>query len=124
MNEIDKQKLFYAIGLEIVNELKMKLIENKSIDTSAGISGIRFRVEGDSIIVSMPEHLKYVEFGRLPGKMPPVEALEGWAERKLGDKDLAWPIAIKIEKEGIEPRPFIRPTLDKVPEIIQRNLSH
>lgn len=41
-----------------------------------------------------------LEYGRKPGRMPPVSALEGWAEQKLGDKRLAYIVARNIAQRG------------------------
>lgn len=40
--------------------------------------------------------------GREPGKMPPVENLRAWALAVLGDVDAAYPVALKIAREGTE----------------------
>ena len=49
----------------------------------------------------------FVEYGRAPGKMPPVDAIRLWAVRKLGlsgkeADSAAWGIAKHIAKEGTE----------------------
>lgn len=55
--------------------------------------------------------------GRVPGKMPPVDALFPWVKQKLGVVDdvearsMAFAVAKKIEKEGIEPRHYVRRAL-------------
>lgn len=41
-----------------------------------------------------------LEFGRKPGKMPPIEALEDWAETRLGDANLAYLVARSIARKG------------------------
>ena len=48
-----------------------------------------------------------VEFGRLPGKQPPIDAIELWVRRKLGisgneARSVAFLIARKIGREGTE----------------------
>ena len=55
--------------------------------------------------------------GRVPGKMPPVDALFPWVKAKLGVKDdvearsIAFAIAKTIERDGIEPRHYVRRAL-------------
>lgn len=39
--------------------------------------------------------------------MPPVGSIRQWAERKLGNAGLAWPIAIHISKYGTKANPFM-----------------
>ena len=71
----------------------------------------------------MLDYGKYVEFGS-PPHMPPVDALKGWAQRKLGDEKLAWAVAMGIKKRGTRPHPFIRPTYNnELMPIIKRNLK-
>ena len=52
----------------------------------------------------------YVEFGRRPGKPPPVSAIAPWARRK----GIAVPylVARAIGRRGIPPRPFLRPAVE------------
>lgn len=57
-------------------------------------------------------HAASVEHGREPGHMPPVEPLKKWSKDKLGDENAAWAVAMKIKKEGIAEKPFMRPALD------------
>jgi hypothetical protein len=49
-----------------------------------------------------------MEFGRAPGRMPPVEALREWAGRVLGDEGLAYVVARAIGARGIRGRAFLR----------------
>lgn len=67
----------------------------------------------------------YVEFGRPPGKPPPIkqwtgreEELDRWVKRKLGlrgkaAKTAAWFIALKIGERGTKPQPFLRPAFER-----------
>lgn len=52
-----------------------------------------------------------IEFGRKPGRRPPSQPLERWAEVKLGQKGLGFVIARKIAREGTRPQPFLEPAL-------------
>ena len=59
---------------------------------------------------------RYVEFGRKPGKMPPVSALEPWVRLKLKAKNpraVAFLIARKIAAEGVEAQPYMFPGAKK-----------
>jgi HK97 gp10 family phage protein len=51
-----------------------------------------------------------VEFGRRPGKFPPISALERWAALKLGTPGLGFVIARKIAREGTKAQPYMEPT--------------
>ena len=54
----------------------------------------------------------YVEFGTKP-HMPPVEPLKQWAKRKLKDESLGYAVALKIKREGTQPKPYLYPALIK-----------
>ena len=59
---------------------------------------------------------RWVEYGRKPGKMPPVDALEPWVRLKLKAKNprrVAFAIAMKIAREGIKAQPFLGPAWKK-----------
>jgi hypothetical protein len=70
-------------------------------------------------IVYPAPHASDIEFGRLPGSMPPVQPLEEWVRRKQIANDpkdvrrIAFAIAKDIEKNGQTPRPFMSPAIDK-----------
>lgn len=59
-----------------------------------------------------------VEYGREAGRMPPVESLVKWVQRKVGVKNekearqVAWAIAKSIKARGIAASPFLRPALE------------
>ena len=57
-----------------------------------------------------------VEYGTSPHYVG-VKNLEGWAQRVLGDKGLAYPVAKKIALHGVDASPFFRPSLKQVKDI-------
>jgi hypothetical protein len=56
------------------------------------------------LIGSAAPYAPVIEFGRAPGNFPPIGPLRVWARRRLGSEDLAWPVAMKIQKKGISAR--------------------
>lgn len=72
-----------------------------------------------TIIYPVP-YAESIEFGRLPGSMPPVDSLQGWVKRKLAIRDeaesrnIAFAIATDIKKNGQRPRPFLGPAVESV----------
>jgi len=54
----------------------------------------------------------FIELGTDP-HWPPIDALRPWARRKLGDENLAFPVARSISIHGTKPQPFLRPTADE-----------
>ena len=68
------------------------------------------------IIYTVP-YADSIEFGRIPGTMPPIDPIKGWIRRKLGIRDekevnnIAWAIALDIKRNGTTPRPFLTPAI-------------
>jgi len=72
------------------------------------------------------DYAPFVEFGRAPGKMPPVDELRTWAARATGDEGNAFVIARVIAARGVAPTPFLRPALlhnrDPLLRLIKANI--
>ena len=76
--------------------------------------------EGARLLNDMP-YAAVIEYGRRPGRMPPVDVLAGWVRRKFGLKEkeargIAFAIARKIAAKGTAPRFVI---LNSFPEFRQ-----
>lgn len=68
---------------------------------------------GPSVLYGAP-----VEFGRRPGKQPPVDALMGWVRRHGGGtprqiRVRAFLLARAIGRRGTQPQPYMQPALEK-----------
>jgi len=46
------------------------------------------------------EYASYADKGRRPGRMPPVDAIKAWCRVKGIPENAAYPIALKIAREG------------------------
>lgn len=107
----------------IVNQivtLYRKELQDKGINASSALSNSASAIvdlNGTTLTVSLQleDYWKYVEYGRGPGKMPPVDKIADWIKikpvipnpinGKVPDtKQLAFLIARKIGREGIEAR--------------------
>ena len=80
------------------------------------------------ISISLEEYWKYIEYGRRPGKMPPLDVIEKWINvrriiphsmtLKSGKtvipsvKQLSFLIARKISRDGIRSRPFFKQSFE------------
>lgn len=76
-----------------------------------------------SVEFKAPEYWKWANYGRGPGKMPPINAIEQWIKVKgitpktyngipTSEKSLAFLIARKIGREGTKGSHFLEPSLD------------
>jgi hypothetical protein len=77
------------------------------------------------VIYNACPHASYVEYGRRPGKMPPVEAIQVWVavKLKIGGKEnrrVAFAIAHKIAANGIKGRNILRRVRWRVRLIVKR----
>lgn len=121
--------------MKVLNDFADFIITNyKSQLDDEGISNgelyktISYKVStatgGWLISVSLANYWKYVEYGRKPGKMPPLSAIENWINvkqiiphsitLKSGKTviptipQLSFLIARKIGRDGIQPRPLFK----------------
>jgi len=125
-------------GNKLLKEMRNNLIKNKSFASSKLYQSLNAipKQEGRryNIKVEMEDYWKYVEYGRGPtrnygtkdsnlvdsifdwiGKKRDVLAKVKNAKNKLSAKrSLAFVIARKIHREGIKPKPFAEPALQKV----------
>ena len=79
----------------------------RSIQNRVGKLRAEIRAFGSAEVYS-----DVIEYGRRPGKMPPVHRLEHWARIKLGQEGLGFVIARKIARKGTKAQPYIRPAFE------------
>ncbi len=113
-------------GRETVNELRSAIIESGAIASFSGLRSIEKQFEDRGAIQAwlVGSQLNYApfafEYGRKPGKRPPIEAIVRWIALKpvdIGNQDIrgvAFVIARAIGKRGIKPRRIFSATTDKM----------
>lgn len=100
------------IGEEYIAALIRRLVSLDKVATGTLIDSLDYDVveTADKVILEIisVDYLQWVDKGRLPGSMPPVDAIERWVRVKgitaydgKSDRQLAWAIAKKIERDGI-----------------------
>lgn len=104
-----------------------RLIDDGKVDTanllkSGNISKRNFL---DKEITYSAPYADSVEYGRLPGSMPPPDALINWVRRKLNvrsknARNVAFAVALAIKRRGLEPTPYIRDSVHKVKKEYER----
>ena len=65
---------------------------------------IQFRGGIIEVLFISNDYYYYIDNGRKPGKMPPIEAIKQWTRWKGIPEKAAWPIAKKIAKVGYKAR--------------------
>lgn len=108
------------IAEDIVAEIQHTLVEEGSVFTRQLFESWEItKNDGNSYTIGSPlVYARVMDEGRLPGKMPPVNALFPWVSDKIKGirsseeaRSIAWAVAKKIEKEGIEPRHYVHKAL-------------
>lgn len=110
-------------GRETVNELRTQTIQSGAIASFSFLRSIEKLYERQGAIEawrvgSALPYAPFVNYGRRPGKRPPIEPILRWIALKpvsTGDKDIrsvAFAIATAIGKRGIKPKLFFEQTVE------------
>lgn len=121
----------YRKFLEVAAKDNTKHYElSKKIYFTLQVNDTVFEIEFNA-----PEYWKYANYGRGPGKFPPLDKIEDWIKRRkiapYPTKDgrvptrpqLAYLIARKIAKEGFEGSGFLEKTLGEQEEYWEERIS-
>jgi len=108
------------LGAVISMRLKEGLEEKGKEASGTLVSSIRAeaKFDGEKAVVEIyaEDYFRYVEFGRKPGKFPPLEAIKQWTRIKGIGEEFAFPIARKIATQGIQPLNILNDVIDKATE--------
>lgn len=102
---------------DIADYMRQEVSDNAPVDTGELEQSIESVVEdvGTAMfnirIGSELPQASPMEYGTKPFFPPPSE-LRGWAERNLGDGDLAFAVAQSISETGIEEQPYLLPAFE------------
>jgi hypothetical protein len=126
--EDSKRKVLASIALGVQEALRDKLTREHGFASGHLKGNINVKVEGDQIVITMPEYALPLEQGTPPHYID-YEELIDWAKDKFGKTDeesetIAFFVARNIKRFGTKPFPFIRTTFDKdVGNIIRTSLK-
>lgn len=127
-------------GELLVEEYKDRLILNDvnasdTLHNSVKLLPIKVTNNYFEVQLSLEDYWKYVEKGRLPGKWPPISAIEKWIEIKPvlprpmdngklpTTQQLAFFISSKIGLKGIKPRPLLQQSVEEVWRVMKEFLE-
>lgn len=79
-------------------------------------------------ITNTENYSRWVEEGRNPGKLPNIDNIVRWVQKRLGvspdiAKRLAFPIAKQIAANGLQPRNVLGSQKNQITEIIEKNIA-
>lgn len=109
----------YRAGLMVEGKAKRKV----PVDTGFLRASIHTKqIDWNHVRVgtSMAQYAAAVEFGSKP-HTPPFEPIREWA-RRHGIEEAAYPILLKIQREGTPAQPYMRPALLESQERITKML--
>jgi len=98
------------IGARLESEVASRTPAGATAALRGSIAGSVSATASEGLVLRVGTPLEYgapVEFGRAPGRMPPVAPLVLWADRKLGlsrdeAESVGFSIALKIARQGTE----------------------
>lgn len=117
-------------GNLIIDSYRRKLNEGGSNATGLLGNSLSTTVNAEDgiyeVLLNIQEYWKYLEYGRLPGSFPNIDAIRKWIQVKpvlpTPDRNgkiptieqLTFLISRKIAEKGIEPRYYLNNTLDEI----------
>lgn len=104
------QKVLETYGKQVLAEMKNRLINADKVASGTLLNSLEYKVEKegktDVLNIYGESYLDYVDKGRPPGKMPPVQAIRAWCKIRGIPEKAAYPIAVNIGKFGVKPSNF------------------
>lgn len=117
------------LASEFAQAYKQSLVADNKVASGSLTKNIKSRVKYDGkwleIILSLEDYWKYVEYGRKPGKFPPIDKIRNWIiikpilPRPLSNgklpttNQLAYLISRKIATKGIKPTYALKDSITK-----------
>lgn len=96
------------------------------IRTDGIISHTDISVTKDDQIITIethfPDYAYFVEYGRRPGKRPPIEPIRDWCYLHNLPEGMEWYIQKRIGKKGTQGKHFLLP-LQRMLEMVQKTMS-
>lgn len=122
--------ILQQFGNWIIDSYRRKLYEGGSNATGLLGNSLSTTVNAEDgiyeVVLNIQEYWKYLEYGRLPGSFPNIDAIRKWIQVKpilptpssngrIPTIDqLTFLISRKIAEKGIEPRYYLNNTLDEI----------
>lgn len=123
--KLDLNNILEHSGEEFINAYRELLLKN-NINATGNLSNsvsttTQEQSDNWSVWLSIADYYEYIENGRLPGKQPPITAIQNWLQNKHLplERNLSWAIAKSIAKRGIPGKHILERSLD----IIEPNLD-
>ena len=132
MASINKKSATYQLldryGKSLISEMQTRLRTAGKIASGTLYNSLKYTIEINSdggllLSIEGAPYLDYVDKGRKPGKMPPVDQIKKWCKIKSIPEEAAWPIAINIGKYGIAPTNFFTISIKRRQKQFEKQLA-
>jgi len=111
-------EILQFFGDSVVGDMRALIELNGSIATGRLLENIKVTANKTqdiyTLVISYPFYGKFVDEGRKPGKMPPIEDIKKWTRLKGIPESAAFPIAKKIGEKGYKGIHFTEPFYDDI----------
>ena len=123
-------RILQEYGNQIIDSYRRKLYQGGSNATGLLGNSLSTTVYAEDgifeVVLNIQDYWKWVEYGRLPGSFPNIDAIRRWIQvkpviptvrndGKLPTIDqLTYLISRKIAENGIEPRYYLNDTIDEL----------
>ena len=121
------ERVLYALGDQIIDTYRRKLFDGRT--NASGLLGnslsciVQMEDGIYDLYISLQDYWKYVEYGRQPGKFPPVDAIKQWIQVKpiIPDArtgkiptidELTFLISRSIARNGIPAKNYLGSTIE------------
>lgn len=126
MNELLQNTDIKNICQQIADVYKAKMLK-EGYDQRGQLYNFTWTTEINGslfqLYFNLPDYWKYAEYGRGPGKFPPVDAILKWVEYKrlapstrgtaMSTKQIAYVVSRKIALEGTQGKHLLQQTIDE-----------
>ncbi len=129
MKTTNLERTLNSISTSVALDYRNTLILNKASGKLASSVEAEVKRFGDTfkVILHLEDYWKWLENGRPPGKMPPVQSILEWVKvkpvlptNKITQEQLAFLIARKIGREGTKAKHYLKDSLNKQDNITER----
>jgi HK97 gp10 family phage protein len=103
-----------ATAIAVQARAKLNITDNQTVDTGRLRASVKIETFSGGFSRRVGSDLKYapsIEFGSRP-HFPPLEPIREWCRRHRIPESAAYPIALKIAKNGTPAAPFLYPALE------------
>lgn len=94
---------------------RLRSLRGDTVATGSLLRSVRWEIvtDGRTLELEFPlaDHWEFVEYGRRPGRMPPIGPIRDWLRVRGLPESMAFPVARRIGRDGIAARPFVRPAV-------------